>query len=289
MIELVFTVVAIIILVIAAIIDIKTKEVPNIASYSLIAIVLSLKLIKSIIEKNFMYFIYALIGLGIFLIVGLVLYYTKQWGGGDAKLLMGIGAAFLFYPLELKEFFNPVINDFHFILTILINIFIVGSIYSILWCIGILIKNKSFSKVIKSSIKDISNSKITLIWFTIIFLIIILSFFNTFGILLLIGTVLATITGFLLKIIKTIESDYLIKEIPIAKLTEGDWVLNEIKIKNKLIYKPQNTGISKNNILKLKKLKIKKVTIKEGIPFVPAIALGTIISIILGNLIFIIA
>ncbi|MBS3149930.1 prepilin peptidase [Candidatus Woesearchaeota archaeon] len=289
MIELVFTVVAIIILVIAAIIDIKTKEVPNIASYSLIAIVLSLKLIKSIIEKNFMYFIYALIGLGIFLIVGLVLYYTKQWGGGDAKLLMGIGAAFLFYPLELKEFFNPVINDFPFILTILINIFIVGSIYSILWCIGILIKNKSFSKVIKSSIKDISNSKITLIWFTIIFLIIILSFFNTFGILLLIGTVLATITGFLLKIIKTIESDYLIKEIPIAKLTEGDWVLNEIKIKNKLIYKPQNTGISKNNILKLKKLKIKKVTIKEGIPFVPAIALGTIISIILGNLIFIIA
>src|SRR3989344_3637018 len=258
MIELVFTVVAIIILVIAAIIDIKTKEVPNIASYSLIAIVLSLKLIKSIIEKNFMYFIYALIGLGIFLIVGLVLYYTKQWGGGDAKLLMGIGAAFLFYPLELKEFFNPVINDFPFILTILINIFIVGSIYSILWCIGILIKNKSFSKVIKSSIKDISNSKITLIWFTIIFIII------------------------------TIESDYLIKEIPIAKLTEGDWVLNEIKIKNKLIYKPQNTGISKNNILKLKKLKIKKVTIKEGIPFVPAIALGTIISIILGNLIFII-
>lgn len=288
MIELVLTIAAIIILAITAIIDIKTKEVPNIASYSLIVIVLSLKLIKSIVEKDLMYFIYSLLGFGIFLVIGLILYYTKQWGGGDAKLLMGIGAAFLFYPSELKEFFNPTINNFPFILTILINIFIIGSIYSIIWCLGILIKNKSFFKIIKTSFKDISNSKITLIWIVIIFLIIVFSFFDTLGILLLIGTILATITGFLLKLIKTVENNFLIKDISIMKLTEGDWVLNKIKIKGKLVYTPTNTGISKNDIIKLKKLKIKKVTIKEGIPFVPAIALGTIISIIFGNLLFII-
>lgn len=288
MIELVFTSIAIIILLMVAFIDIKTKEVPNLASYSLIAIVLSLKLIKSIIEKDFMYFIYALLGLGIFLIIGLILYYTKQWGGGDAKLLMGVGAAFLFYPLELKTFFNPEINNLPFIITILINIFIIGSIYSILWCLGILIKNKSFAKILKLSIKDIYNSKTILIWLLIVLFIIVSSFFSTFGILLLISTILATITGFLLKLIKTIENNFLIKDIPIAKLTEGDWVLNKIKIRNKLVYSPTNTGISKQDIFKLKKLKIKKVTIKEGIPFVPAIALGTIISLIFGNLLFII-
>lgn len=288
MIELVLTLAAIIILIITAIIDIKTKEVPNIASYSLIVIALSLKLIKSIVEKDLMYFIYALLGFGIFLVIGLVLYYTKQWGGGDAKLLMGIGAAFLLYPKELKEFLNPTINDFPFILTILINIFIIGSIYSILWCIGILIKNKSFSKVIKSSIKDINDSKIGLIWILIVLIVIVLSFFSTFGILLLIGTILATLTGFLLKLIKTVENEFLIKDVLITKLTEGDWVLNKLKIKGKLVYSPTNTGISKMDIIKLKKLKIKKVTIKEGIPFVPAIALGTIISIIFGNLLFII-
>ena len=79
-------------LLIATMTDIKTREVPDWLSYSLIVIGLGVRLIYSLFEWNFSYVLFGFIGFGIFFLIALFMYYTKQWGGGDSKLLMGLGA-----------------------------------------------------------------------------------------------------------------------------------------------------------------------------------------------------
>ena len=84
---------------------------------------------------------------------------------------------------------------------------------------------------------------------------------------------------------KTIEKSCLIKNINIENLTEGDWLAKDVKSNNKVILSKRITEIEKKHIQLLKKHKIKKVLIKQGIPFIPSFLLSVIISLILGSLI----
>ena len=69
---------------IAMLFDIKTKEVPDWLSYSLIIISLGIEGIYSLFTKNYWIIIYGLIGASICFLFGCLMYYTKQWGGGDS-------------------------------------------------------------------------------------------------------------------------------------------------------------------------------------------------------------
>ena len=73
-----------------------------------------------------------------------------------------------------------------------------------------------------------------------------------------------------------------IKKIPANKLTEGDWIVKSVKIKNKII-KPSVHGLSKEEISFLKKAK-KQVIVKYGLPFIPIFLLSVICSLFFGNL-----
>ena len=76
------------------------------------------------------------------------------------------------------------------------------------------------------------------------------------------------------------------KKIKVSQLREGDWITKKIKINNKLIYTPNINGVTNKEIKKLRKYEneIKKLTIKDGIPFLPAILIAVVSSIIFGNL-----
>ena len=91
---------------------------------------------------------------------------------------------------------------------------------------------------------------------------------------------------FLLYLIIIIEDVSLYKFIQTNKLTEGDWLVNDIIKNNKIICKARNIGLTRQDILNLKKNKIKKVLIKEGIPFVPGFLFGFILTIVFGDLLF---
>ena len=72
----------------------KTREIPDFLNYGLIAIGLGVRAVYSIFTLDYLFFVYGLIGFGAFFIIANLMYYTKQWGGGDCKLLMGLGAIF---------------------------------------------------------------------------------------------------------------------------------------------------------------------------------------------------
>jgi glucan phosphoethanolaminetransferase (alkaline phosphatase superfamily) len=126
-------------------------------------------------------------------------------------------------------------------------------------------------------------SKIRKIVLAIAFLLLLSLLFVSWEIKpLILGVILVGYFGFYLWLcVKVIEEELLIKAYPVKKLTEGDWINEEVKIKGKVIVGPKDLGITKAQITQLKKLKVKKVMVKEGIPFVPSFLLAYVLFLLL--------
>lgn len=263
--------------------DIKQREVADWANYGLITIGIMSNIIFSIYFKNWNFIINSLLGFGVFLGLALIMFYAGQWGGGDAKMLMGIGAL---YGLGFSW------QDSLFLISFLINTLIAGAVYGIVWSIVVAVINrKNFIKEYKklSSAKYIKLLKIA---FLVILLLTAILFFTQNNIIIkffpIAVLVLAILTLYLWILIKAVENSCMYKFVTPDKLTEGDWIAKVIKYKGKYITGPKDLGIEKKQIAILKKLykenKIKKVLIKEGIPFVPSFLLGWVMSLAFGNI-----
>jgi hypothetical protein len=82
----------------------------------------------------------------------------------------------------------------------------------------------------------------------------------------------------------------MLKYVTPKELTEGDWIAKDIIIKHNKIAGPKDLGIEKSQIKKLIQLynkgKIKKVLIKVGIPFVPSFLIAYLLTMLSGNLLY---
>ena len=116
-----------------------------------------------------------------------------------------------------------------------------------------------------------------------LFAAVVLSFFGLDLILLGIPAFFAFLL-YLGLFIKSVEKSTMYRNLPVSKLTEGDWVAKEIHHNGKYICGPKDLGLSKKQIAKLKRLKRKTILVKEGIPFVPSFFLGWILNLFFGNL-----
>ena len=79
----------------------------------------------------------------------------------------------------------------------------------------------------------------------------------------------------------------MIKEVLPDKITEGDWIVEDVIVDNKRICGPKDLGIEKEQIKELLRLKsrnkIKTVLVKYGIPFIPSFLLAFLFSWIFDN------
>jgi hypothetical protein len=207
------------------------------------------------------------------------MYYTKQWGGGDTKLLTALSVTFATKPYFIKETIIP------FFIILLINILLAGFIYSLIYSIILAIKNRS--KFIQEYYELSKKYKIFKIIAILLALLILISMFllnNNFLQLLFISLLFAIIFFvYLFLFIKSIEKISMFKLIPISKLTEGDWIVNQ-KIRSK--FNIPKTGIEKQQINLIKRSKLKRILIKDGIPFVPPFLIGTVITLLSGKILF---
>ena len=275
--DIIIIIIALIWLIFASIQDLKTREVPDWASYSLMIIAFIAAILKSILLKN-TFILISLFSFFLFLILGSLMYYTKQVGGGDVKILAGLGALIPIYPEELLRYFSPNL-DLPFFLILIFNIILVGALYGLFYGIYLLIKNKN--KI------EFKKYRINKVYLVISLVLIILQFLFNDPLLKLILVFLALmliLIPYLHLFIKILEKNVMIKKIPIERLTEGDWIINSIYHKNKLIYNKNSPGVTKAQILLLKKFRIKNTIIKEGLPFIPTFLLALIVSLIFGNL-----
>ena len=262
---IVLSIFALIWLVFASVQDLRTRTISNWISFSLIIFVLGFRFFYSLFNENFAFFYQGLIGLGIFFVLGNLLYYGRMFAGGDAKLMIALGTI-----LPFSE--NLSINIKIFILFFILFLF-AGAFYGLAWSIFLSSKNfkifkKEFSKQLNENKKIIYPS----IFFAII--LIILGFYE---ILFFYFGILAFIFPYLYIYAKAVDEACLVKKIKTSDLEEGDWLYHDLKIQKKLI-KANWHGLEKEQIKKIQK-KFKEIKIRQGIPFVPVFLISFLILI----------
>src|SRR3989344_112685 len=267
-----FVVIALIWLTFATICDIKTREIPDWLNYSLIAIGLGLRFIFSF-SDGFNLFLYGLLGVGISFLFGSAMYYGRQWGGGDVKLLMGMGAMFgsnIGFDIEIPFF--P---------ALIINVFIIGAVTGILYAVVLAIVHR------KEFIKEFKKLNLKIIYFSLGFVTILMIlglFMNSILITLFFSITTLFFTSLYL-LMGAVEKSCMYKFVNVNRLTEGDLLVRDILHKGKVIVSYKKPGLEKKDIESIKKLKFKTILIKEGIPFAPNFLIGFLILIFYGNLI----
>ena len=239
--------------------DLRRREVDNIWNFSLIGFALAYRLSVSVWGGNYWFILNGLIGFGIFFILGNVFYYSRLFAGGDAKLVMALGAVL---PLS----YNWIINLKIFGLFILL-FFVGGSIYSLIWAFCLMISNwKRFSKEFGKQFKIHKKMFFIALIFGVLW--VVGSFILSQVSFILIGLIIL-LFPILFMFAKSIEESCMVKKLSSDKVTQGDWLYEDIFVGGKKI-KSNWEGVSKRELKLIQKWKNKKILVKYGIPFTPS-------------------
>lgn len=281
MLGILLTAIALIWLLAAAIFDFKTREIPDWLSYSLTAIVILAYLTASLQESSFSPLLWSILTALLFAILALLLYFTRQWGGGDVKLFIALGAAFPRYPAELLAILNPDLS-LPFPLIILINLAVIAVLYSLLYLIILILQHQ---KQFNQEIKKHPYKKLKLLIIFAALLILIFTWRSPQQFLAITLIILLLLFPYLLAATKSIEKVAMLKEISIRDLSPGEWLAEDIHIHNRKLISHAQPELTSHHIALLKKHNIKSVKVKLGIPFAPTFFLSLLLSLLFGNII----
>ncbi len=255
-------------IIFATIQDLRKREVADWLNFSLIIFALGFRFFYSLFsQSNLRFFYEGLIGLGIFFILGNLLYYGKLFAGGDAKLMMALGT--------ILPFSTDFLTNTRIFILFLFIFFITGAIYSLLISFIFSLRNfKKFRKEFK--VLYIQNRKLI---YPSLLLGLTLMIFGFVHILLFILGIFIFILPYFYIYARAVDESCMIKKNPINKLREGDWLYRDIKIGKKTI-KASWDGLKKTEIRAIKKNR-KFVLIRHGIPFTPVFFFSFLIFIYL--------
>jgi Flp pilus assembly protein protease CpaA len=267
--------------------DLKKREVADWVNYGLIAAGLGVNALLSIAFWDWRFLAYSIAGFLVFLGIALIMFYTGQWGGGDSKMLMGLGAL-----IGLPVFGSmPFISLTSFMVSLWVNMLLVGIIYALLWSVVAAIRHRTaFRRALR---KRLAGNKVMRRWMlgmtgaglAASFLVPPL-----LQVMIVIVVLLAPLTFYLSQFSKAVEQAAMLKLVSPLKLTEGDWLARDVRVAGKRIAGPRDLGVSKKQISLLvslyRKRKLRSVLIKEGIPFIPSFLAAYVLTYFFGNLFF---
>ena len=252
-------------LVFASIHDLKKRIVPNWLSFSLIIFALGFRFFYSLFNENFSFFLQGLIGLGIFFIIGNLLYYGRMFAGGDAKLMIALG--------PILGFSGSFFENLEFFSLFLILFLFIGGFYGLIW--SFFLASNNFNILKKEFVKQFNSNRKT-IYAVMVFAL----FFMVLGLfenLIFYLGLLIFIMPYLYIYAKAIDDTCLIKTLNVKELEEGDWLHKDLKIGKKVI-KMNWEGLNKKEIKEIQK-KYKKIKIRQGIPFVPTFLISFLVFV----------
>lgn len=247
----------------ATIQDIRTTEIANWLNISLALFALGFRFFYSLFElDSFAFFYQGVIGLLIFLLLGNVLYYAKMFAGGDAKLMMALGAIL---PFSTDLFFNLRMFFLFFLIFL-----IVGAAYGLIVTFVFGIKNFSrlrleFSKQMKIRKKMV---------FSFLILSILFLFMGFFYLSSFYLGIFCFVMPYFYLFVKSVDEACMIKNIRVSKLTIGDWLYQDVKVGRKIV-KATWDGVNEEDIKLLKKKD--RVLVRYGIQFAPVFLISFIL------------
>jgi Flp pilus assembly protein protease CpaA len=274
MLDVALITVTFIVLLVSSYTDLKTREVPDMISYGLIFAGLGLRVIYSF-DLGWPVLVSGLLGFVVCFGVSLLFYYAGQWGGGDSKLLMGMGAVIgITYPFEAGSFM---------LLWYFMALLFLGAIYGVFWMAWLAFKNKKeFVITFKKKLE-----KLKIVHYVSLGLSVALLLVSIFYPMWSVFVVVPLGLFYLLNFVSSVEEKCFIKRISPLRLTEGDWLSKDVYVGKKLVVKKKTLNIDDiNKLLKFyDKSTLSKVAIKEGIPFIPSF-LFAYVFIVFGSLYF---
>lgn len=254
----------------AVIQDIKRREVDNLWNFSLIGFALAYRLIVSVFNGDYWFFINGLLGLAIFLFLGNLFYYSRIFAGGDAKLLIALGAIL---PLDYNW-----ISNFKIFGSFVLLFLVCGSIYVLIWSFVLIFRNwDKFKKEFVRQWKTYQKIFFIFLIFIIIFIVILFALSNIF--LALIGLVVL-LFPILFVFARAVEESCMKKFVKPRNLTEGEWLYEDIVVAGKKI-KANWEGVSKEELRLIKNKYKKSVLIKQGVPFTPSFLFAFVLLLFL--------
>ncbi len=265
--------------------DIRAREVPDWLNYAAAVAGIGMAAIYSAVTLSWWPLIYSAAGLIIFLAIAFIMFYTGQWGGGDSKLLIALGAL-MGFEFSINPFFVGISQP---LISFWVNLLVSGVVYAFAWSVFLAARNLSgFAMHFSQQAAELKRFRLTIISAAAISLAFFLIAKDAGSRTAVIGAAAAIAAGgFLLVFTKAVEKSSMLKLVDPEKLTEGDWIAKNVYSGKKYICGPKDLGIEKRQIRELLKLKrqgkITKILIKEGIPFVPSFLIAFILTLKVGN------
>ena len=251
--------------------DFKRREVDNLWNFSLIAIALSYRGFVAVFNYETWFFFNGVFGFLIFLALGNLFYYSRLFAGGDAKLFIALGAILPFS-------FNWVINLKIFAGFILLFLF-AGSVYVFIYSLFMIAVNfKRFGHEFVKQWKIYGKlffiaCAFFIFWIVSVFVLSEIKF-------VLIGFIVL-LFPILFVFAKAVEEACMIKPVEPDKITEGDWLYEDIYIGGRKI-ESKWEGVSKRELKLIKEKCKRKILIKYGVPFTPSFLFGLLILLYLS-------
>ncbi len=205
--------------------DLKTTEIPDEISLGMVAAGLILNLAYSIVQWNPIYIFQSAAVGSVFFTFGLIMYLGGQWGGGDAKVLTGIGTLVPTLPA-----FSGATQIFPFSAVLIINLFMIGAVYMIIYAVFFAVTRESVLEDFKERVVS-DRKRITAICLLPLIPALIYASMNT-GIELLyfIGLVPIFLALLLLfRFLKSVEDTGFEKTITVDDLEAGDMLAEEVE------------------------------------------------------------
>ncbi len=266
-------------------IDIRTHEVPDWLSYSLTALGIAFAATRTILLwNNDLAFlaqewtiVWSVLGAAVGLGLGAILYYTGQWGGGDAKLLMGTGAIL---GLNVQRIITAIgsgsVWDLPAFLFFLVLVLVCGAVYGVIWMLALIaLKPKQFWPPFRAAVKRLRWQRYTLLGVVIALLAAGAFVWVRNGPLLaapVLGLAALIVFAAALSLaVQTVETTLMRKRVTPKHLVEGDWVVGGLKVGKKWLIGKGTVSVSAEQIMQAQRGAPKAiVTVKLGIPFVPS-------------------
>jgi Flp pilus assembly protein protease CpaA len=242
--------------------DLKTTEVPAEIPALMISGGLFYWFVSALTTGDF-FPLYISVSAGlVVLALGLSMYRLGQWGEADAWMLASVA------------FMVPVFNGGIFAFPFTVNLFMVGAAYTIVYAAALGLMNPDVARNFASDMKG--HAHVLLAPVSLVFAALLLGTYGYDTMPLVTASALLFLFIVFWRYARVIEKHVLKRTVKTSDLREGDVVED-------MIWR----GITKSEIEDLRRKK-SHVVIKEGVRFVPAFPIAFVVTLLFGNLLFLV-
>ena len=263
--------------------DLRTTEVPDYVSVITAAAGLIFHASMWMISGDPFYVLSSLAVGTAFFALGWVFFLTGVWGGADALVMGAVGYALPYLP----EVFSPAyVAEWPFAFTLLFNIFIVGTVYTLGFAVFQGLKSE---KVMSEFLEDMKDYWKRILSILVLYSGALVTVSHLYGSGVSEGLYYIQLTAPLLvgmlmvyRYLRIVEDHGMRAEIPVGELSEGDVLAEDVETEDGTVDSGKIVGLTDEQVERIRKSS-ETVCVKYGVMFVPAFPVAILLSVTLGD------